>query len=201
MFKDIISSKRIEIKPGAAGVVISEESHDFTNTQGGVMGIRKSLGRKGLILGANLVPADYTGHLELQLYNGGANVVEIMAGERVGNLLVIEKQPVQYLPETQHKYVLCLSDVKNVEENRKLIENTLAPLSTGEVDKMILRWGEGDFITEYVVKLVDGKYSYFAIVLKSRSSETCTLTCLEAVVQVILNDIHIATMEQNRNEK
>lgn len=194
MFKDITSSKRIEIKPGAAGVVISEDNHDFTNTQGGVMGIRKSLGRKGLLLGANLVPAGYTGPLELQIFNGGANTVEIMAGERVGNLLVINNQPVD-------KYVLVIADVDDMYENAKVIEKVLEPLTTGKINEVVLQWGSGNWETEYTITRIDSGYGYRGVGVKSGTIEKCKFTALSAVIQTILNDIGIAIEEQKTNEK
>lgn len=183
MFKDITSSKRIEIKPGAVGSIISKEVHDLTHSGGGVMGIRKSLGRKGIIMGANLVPKDYIGNLELQLYNAGVNTVEILEGERVGNLLTIVGDTVYLLPNNQEQQVLFeqLKEITKDFEEGKTIK---------------LQYVHKGSKTIYEITRIpsESKFERFAFTgLKSDGSrESFTSLNLDAILDNIILDITLA---------
>lgn len=75
-----------ELKPGACVNIESEEIITVPTGCVGVMGIRKSLFNKRVLLGANLAPADYTGKLNIQLINHGDEVIEIKKGDELVNL-------------------------------------------------------------------------------------------------------------------
>lgn len=74
------------ILPGACVNIESEEIITVPTGHVGVMGIRQSLFKKRIILGANLAPSDYTGKLNIQLINHGDETIEVKKGDELVNL-------------------------------------------------------------------------------------------------------------------
>ena len=81
---------RVDIAKGASVTIVTEQEYTIPDNHVGIISIRRSLGRKGILLGAGLCKPGYKGTLELQLANFGINTLELRAGDGVANLIICQ---------------------------------------------------------------------------------------------------------------
>lgn len=93
--KQLTASRSGEIKPGASVAIISHETIVVPENAVGVIGIRKTLGDKGLLLGATLAEPGFQGQLKLQITNRGDEVYEIRKGDAICNIALVASMPWQ----------------------------------------------------------------------------------------------------------
>ena len=83
---ELTSSISGHIKPNACIEINSEEVIKVSKGFFGIIGLRRSLAAKGLILGATIIESGYCGTIKLQIINKGYDTFEIKKGDRIVNL-------------------------------------------------------------------------------------------------------------------
>lgn len=86
---DLRTSQRILLEPGQHGLVASKERVELSNTILGILHIRSSLAREGIIASLALIDPGYQGQLTINLYNAGDRPVSLKSGERFVQLSLV----------------------------------------------------------------------------------------------------------------
>lgn len=73
----------IKLGPGRRCLTYTLERFELPLDLAGLIHLRSSLAREGLVASFALVDPGFRGHLTLPLFNAGSEVVEIEAGERI----------------------------------------------------------------------------------------------------------------------
>jgi dCTP deaminase len=77
------------LEPGQHGLVASKERVELSNTILGILHIRSSLAREGIIASLALIDPGYQGQLTINLYNAGDRPVSLKSGERFVQLSLV----------------------------------------------------------------------------------------------------------------
>lgn len=84
---ELTSATRCEIRPGEVGIIPLKEKIALPSNVGGVMGIRKLLGREFVTLCSTVINAGHNGGLEAQLENKSGKLIEIREDEAILNVI------------------------------------------------------------------------------------------------------------------
>lgn len=89
-FKELTSSISATIRAGATVKIPSVEKVVVMPGYTGVIGIRKPVADKGLLLGSTLVRGGYADKVELHLYNGTSVDYEVRVNDPIANIEAFE---------------------------------------------------------------------------------------------------------------
>ena len=84
--KTLTSSISGVIRPGACVNIPAMEEFTVPTKVIGVLGIRQSIAKKSVTLGASLIPSGWHGKPNIQLINHGEEEIEVKAGDELANI-------------------------------------------------------------------------------------------------------------------
>ena len=79
---DLRADRSLTLKPHQQTLAATIEHIELPSTLAGILHLRSSLAREGLIASLALVDPGYKGQLTISLYNAGASPVKLKRGER-----------------------------------------------------------------------------------------------------------------------
>src|SRR5260370_30622375 len=79
---DLCADRRLVLKPGQKTLVATVELVELSERFLGILHIRSSLAREGIVASLALVDPGFRGQLTVSLYNAGDRLVSLRKGER-----------------------------------------------------------------------------------------------------------------------
>lgn len=87
----ISSKESVLIKNGVMANIISNEIVTIPKNAVGILGLRKSIAKDGLMIGSTIIESDYQGHITIQIFNASEKWQEIRKGDVLLNLTIVER--------------------------------------------------------------------------------------------------------------
>jgi deoxycytidine triphosphate deaminase len=111
---DLRTDRRLVLKPGQQTLVATIERVELSNQFLGILHIRSSLAREGIVASLALVDPGFRGQLTVSLHNAGDRLVSLMKGDRFIQLSLLRLG----MPAT-HTYVGKYQNSRGVVKSRR----------------------------------------------------------------------------------
>jgi dCTP deaminase len=111
---DLRVSRRLVLKPGQQTLVATVERVELSEQFLGILHIRSSLAREGVVASLALVDPGFRGQLTISLYNAGDRLVSLRKGERFIQLSLLRLGT-----PTTHAYVGKYQNSRGVVKSRR----------------------------------------------------------------------------------